>query len=306
MSRAWIKRYFFCEICKRKWVSKEYCATSIECKNCNKTLYEIEVEREYGGDGKLFGYFECVCGKWWESAYAHANSWQKCTDCNREVYPEWMEELQYSGEQNLNKPHRSDLCQRCLSGKSCVYKEPESRKPHTKTPDKPAKHSAKSKPRAKVFLQPKKTVVESQTVVGRQNSINLMTDYHVTYKKTYANAVKPKTTPISDAPESKLKPKIASDRKKLPEKRYKNMSDYDVSYHHKRQQSTESIYRRERQYKTMSDYDVSFQNIRQHRINQNTRRSDCPPATNDNDRGSLLAPILNGCVAVYTIYRIFK
>jgi len=62
----------------------------------------------------------------WESVYAYANYWQKCTACNKKIYPEWMEELQYSVMPNLNKPHRSELCQRCISGRSCRYQEPSS------------------------------------------------------------------------------------------------------------------------------------------------------------------------------------
>ena len=94
---------------------------------------------------RKYGFFRCTkCKAQWESAYVHCiegtdNDYykQECKRCNIACSPYRVEELKCAvcGETkcvcsredregrhtDLNKPHRSDLCERCKSGRSCLY-----------------------------------------------------------------------------------------------------------------------------------------------------------------------------------------
>lgn len=76
---------------------------------------------------KKYGYYECSCGAWWESAHSWAHETQDCKQCGENVYPYRQEELRprnidsaYDDEPN-RAPHREDLCGMCRRlGRSCT------------------------------------------------------------------------------------------------------------------------------------------------------------------------------------------
>jgi len=73
---------------------------------------------------KSYGYYECDCGAWWESAHSWAEEPQDCKSCGNEVFPYYQEELkprEEPHENSVNKPHREDLCGMCKKlGFSCT------------------------------------------------------------------------------------------------------------------------------------------------------------------------------------------
>ena len=74
---------------------------------------------------KKYGYYECSCGAWWESAHSWAHETQDCKQCGENVYPYRQEELRHrnvDADDEPNKaPHREDLCGMCKRlGRSCT------------------------------------------------------------------------------------------------------------------------------------------------------------------------------------------
>jgi hypothetical protein len=92
---------------------------------------------EFNGK-KSFGWFECNCGRSWQSAYAETDKWQKCSGCARENYAELMWQNDRSVRRTSDskarldngKPHRADLCEACLAlgfGLGCWMNEEQRR-----------------------------------------------------------------------------------------------------------------------------------------------------------------------------------
>uniref|UniRef100_A0A0P4WS13 3CxxC-type domain-containing protein n=2 Tax=Scylla TaxID=6760 RepID=A0A0P4WS13_SCYOL len=76
----------------------------------------------YQGKRRAFGHFYCEeCDKEWTSANSWANCYQICRDCDSRVYPYKQLRLQKGeGDTKKRKPHRMDLCQRCIeTGTRC-------------------------------------------------------------------------------------------------------------------------------------------------------------------------------------------
>jgi hypothetical protein len=76
---------------------------------------------EFNGK-KSFGWFQCDCGHYWQSAHAMKDKWQRCTACSRKDYAElmWLNASSVRRTSNSHvredngKPHRQDLCQVCI------------------------------------------------------------------------------------------------------------------------------------------------------------------------------------------------
>lgn len=74
---------------------------------------------------KKYGYYECSCGAWWESAHSWAHETQDCKQCGENVYPYRQEELRprntNADDEPNRAPHREDLCSMCRRlGRSCT------------------------------------------------------------------------------------------------------------------------------------------------------------------------------------------
>lgn len=73
---------------------------------------------------KKYGYYECSCGAWWESAHSWAHETQDCKQCGENVYPYRQEELRPRNTDTADEPnahHREDLCGMCRRlGRSCT------------------------------------------------------------------------------------------------------------------------------------------------------------------------------------------
>lgn len=74
---------------------------------------------------KKYGYYECSCGAWWESAHSWAHETQDCKQCGENVYPYRQEELRPrnidAAADEPNAHHREDLCGMCRRlGRSCT------------------------------------------------------------------------------------------------------------------------------------------------------------------------------------------
>ena len=84
------------------------------------------MEASHSVQRKMYGYYECDCGAWWESAHSWANETQDCKGCGNKVFPYDQEDLKPRkpielDETGLNKPHREDLCGMCKKlGMSCT------------------------------------------------------------------------------------------------------------------------------------------------------------------------------------------
>ncbi|XP_033636916.1 zygote arrest protein 1-like [Asterias rubens] len=95
-------------------------------------------------DQRRYGFYTCPrCHRGWESSYAwcfkgtnNPSSGQQCQTCKIMVKPHKVERLKCSicgmsgslcdcdrGERHvdINKPHRSDLCERCKRGQRCNF-----------------------------------------------------------------------------------------------------------------------------------------------------------------------------------------
>ncbi len=87
--------------------------------------YDIHSETEPSSSmqRKMYGYYECDCGAWWESAHSWADETQDCKSCGNQVFPYEQEELKHKDpdENSVNKPHMEDLCGMCQKlGMSCT------------------------------------------------------------------------------------------------------------------------------------------------------------------------------------------
>ena len=69
---------------------------------------------------RFFGYFECVCGNRWTSAYTWKGERQACRRCNTESAPKKMEKLDGRVGMGNGKPHDSSRCSMCAQlGRDC-------------------------------------------------------------------------------------------------------------------------------------------------------------------------------------------
>ncbi|XP_033636948.1 ZAR1-like protein [Asterias rubens] len=101
-----------------------------------------------GSDQRRYGFFTCpTCKRGWESSWAWCykgtdipSSGQECKTCLVMVKPHTVEKLKCSlcdqptnlcdceqddldeHHSDLNKPHRSDLCEKCKRGQRCGYR----------------------------------------------------------------------------------------------------------------------------------------------------------------------------------------
>ncbi|XP_058060911.1 zinc finger CCHC domain-containing protein 24-like [Anopheles bellator] len=78
----------------------------------------------YQGKCRAFGRFKCEkCNREWSSAHTWANCWQKCFDCNVQLYPfrQWkLKKRNNSGVAEPGKKHQSSLCGKCqMLGHPC-------------------------------------------------------------------------------------------------------------------------------------------------------------------------------------------
>jgi len=85
-------------------------------------ICEEHEEKIYKKKKKCFGYYECTCGRYWESACSWVGYGQNCTKCKELVYPYCQHALKVSGKENdPNKHHQTSLCEKCKKlGGSCI------------------------------------------------------------------------------------------------------------------------------------------------------------------------------------------
>ncbi|KAK7083794.1 hypothetical protein SK128_017131 [Halocaridina rubra] len=79
----------------------------------------------YQGSRRACGRFHCdECDREWFSPHSWANCYQKCKECNGQVYPYVQFPLEKCKRTKTKiPPHPSDLCQKCLKlGYLCVSK----------------------------------------------------------------------------------------------------------------------------------------------------------------------------------------
>lgn len=65
---------------------------------------------------RVFGYYQCVCGRAWPSARSWKDSWQKCQSCQSCIYP-YEQNLLMEGDKEDDedkRPHDQERCERCL------------------------------------------------------------------------------------------------------------------------------------------------------------------------------------------------
>lgn len=101
-----------------------YPYTSYQTNIQSSTLPEPRITPSYDAAiRKKYGYYECSCGAWWESAHSWANETQDCKQCGDNVYPYRQEELRHRNTDTNEPiaPHREDLCGMCRRlGRSCT------------------------------------------------------------------------------------------------------------------------------------------------------------------------------------------
>ncbi len=69
---------------------------------------------------RKFGTYDCKCGNHWASGNTWVGKWQKCKQCQAEVFPAKIQPLRRGGGPTRNKPHESALCQKCIElGSNC-------------------------------------------------------------------------------------------------------------------------------------------------------------------------------------------
>ena len=86
----------------------------------DKLCYE-HGEPIYEEDRRCYGYYECDCGRFWESGNSWVNYTQKCQSCRVGVYPYCQHELiKSNNKSDPNKPHLTELCGKCRElGEPC-------------------------------------------------------------------------------------------------------------------------------------------------------------------------------------------
>jgi len=74
-------------------------------------------------DRRLFGEYQCNCGRYWRSAGSWRNKYQQCQSCERKIYPYVQSILKRSegGEHEGLRPHDVARCQMCVElGELCL------------------------------------------------------------------------------------------------------------------------------------------------------------------------------------------
>jgi hypothetical protein len=77
------------------------------------------------GSERAYGYYRCLCGSWWTSAYSWADKSQKCKKCGTDIIPYKQEPLKSRDDNNdedrQRKPHIQSLCEKCRElGRLCT------------------------------------------------------------------------------------------------------------------------------------------------------------------------------------------
>ena len=69
----------------------------------------------YQGDRRCYGYFQCSCGKRWESWNSWKDTYQECKRCKEKVYPFKQKQLEKSEGSPIDttKEHPQHLCGKC-------------------------------------------------------------------------------------------------------------------------------------------------------------------------------------------------
>ena len=108
--------YYYCWKCTRKWPSAySWFFYPQKCKSCHSDVFAYKREDI---DRAKHGYYECVCGEFWESDNCNFKLPQQCS-CGKAVFP--TRQIM----SDPAKPHLRDLCGKCIKlGRSC-WNEPD-------------------------------------------------------------------------------------------------------------------------------------------------------------------------------------
>lgn len=72
----------------------------------------------YQGTLRVYGYFKCTCGNFWESAASWTDTTQQCTQCDAKIYPNRQLERDMETKAELavlRDTHDRDRCGKCLT-----------------------------------------------------------------------------------------------------------------------------------------------------------------------------------------------
>ena len=103
--------YYYCWKCTRKWPSAySWFFYPQKCKSCHSDVFAYKREDI---DRAKHGYYECVCGEFWESDNCNFKLPQQCS-CGKAVFP--TRKIM----SDPAKPHLRDLCGKCIKlGRPC-------------------------------------------------------------------------------------------------------------------------------------------------------------------------------------------
>jgi uncharacterized C2H2 Zn-finger protein len=108
---------FECSECDRQFNRQEDLERHNNAKHYESSEEELFEDKQltpYQGPDRRYGYYQCKCGKQWESANSWANTYQTCKRCDKKVYPYKQTELLVSENNASKKEHPQELCQKCM------------------------------------------------------------------------------------------------------------------------------------------------------------------------------------------------
>ncbi|KAL6060347.1 hypothetical protein QOT17_013640 [Balamuthia mandrillaris] len=96
---------------------------ALVCPDCGLRTNSEKQSNKHRNEkpGPLLARFVCPkCNQQWGSAHAYCRNYQQCRKCKSKAYPQQAKYKKISEEdQDQRKPHKADLCERCIRGLDC-------------------------------------------------------------------------------------------------------------------------------------------------------------------------------------------